>query len=105
MGHSLGMHVGVPPLVNGAKELETIESFVRSHAIPPEFAHQVMVHAILARYTRVVTDTSEEVVSHSLIRLFDTELDNLNFQCITSTRSTPCSDRTTICCTALMFLK
>ncbi|PVH98249.1 hypothetical protein DM02DRAFT_51421 [Periconia macrospinosa] len=73
----LGMHIGVPPIITGTKELETIESLVRSHSIHPEFGHQVMVHATLARYTRVVTDTSEEVVSQSLIRLFDAELDGI----------------------------
>lgn len=71
------MHIGVPPTLAGAKELETIETFVRGHPIPSEFAHQVMVHATLARFTKIVTDSSEEVISRSLIRLFDTELDSL----------------------------
>ncbi|CAI6333338.1 unnamed protein product [Periconia digitata] len=73
----LGLHVGVTPLLTGPKELETIESFVRGHAIPSEFAHHVMVHATLARYTKIVTETSEEIVSHSLIRLFNAELDSI----------------------------
>ncbi|KAF2637852.1 hypothetical protein P280DRAFT_492219 [Massarina eburnea CBS 473.64] len=74
---SLGMHVGVPPSVNGTTELATIESFVRNYPIPSEFAYHIMVHHTLARFTKVVLENSQEVVSHSLVKLIDTELDAL----------------------------
>ncbi|KAF1953184.1 hypothetical protein CC80DRAFT_420876 [Byssothecium circinans] len=74
---SIGMHVGVPPSVNGTTELATIESFVRNYPIPSEFAYQVMVHHILARFTKVVLENSQEVVGHSLVKLIDSELDSL----------------------------
>jgi hypothetical protein len=74
---SLGMHVGVPPPVNGTTELATIESFIRNYPIPSEFAYQVMVHHTLARFTKIVLENSQEVVSHSLVKLIDSDLDSL----------------------------
>lgn len=74
---SVGMHVGVSPSTNGTTELATIEQFVRTYPIPPEFAYQIMVQHTLARFTTVVLENSQEVVSHSLVKLIDTELDGL----------------------------
>jgi len=71
------MHVGVSPSINGTTELATIETFVRSYQIPPEFAYQIMVQHTLARFTTVVLENSQEVVSNSLVKLIDTELDGL----------------------------
>src|SRR5262245_53320167 len=71
------MHVSVSPSINGTTELATIEQFVRTYPIPPEFAYQIMVQHALARFTTVVLETSQEVVSHSLVKLIDTHLDGL----------------------------
>ncbi|KAF1971835.1 hypothetical protein BU23DRAFT_470039 [Bimuria novae-zelandiae CBS 107.79] len=74
---SLGMHVGVSPHINETTELATIETFVRTYPIPQEFAYQVMVHHTLAKYTTILLENSQEVVSQSLVKLIDTELDGL----------------------------
>jgi hypothetical protein len=71
------MHVGVSPSINSTTDLATIEQFVRTYPIPPEFAYQIMVHHTLAKFTTVVLENSQEVVSHSLVKLIDTELDGL----------------------------
>lgn len=71
------MHIGVSPHINETTELATIETFVRTYPIPTEFAYQVMVHHILARYTTIVLENSQENVSQSLVKLIDTELDSL----------------------------
>ncbi|KAJ4303014.1 hypothetical protein N0V90_001905 [Kalmusia sp. IMI 367209] len=73
----LGMHVGVSPSINETIELATIENFIRTYPISPEFAYHVMVHHTLAKFTTVVLENSQEVVSQSLVKLFDTELDSL----------------------------
>ena len=73
----LGMHVGVSPHINETSELATIENFVRTYPIPQEFAYQVMVHHTLAKFTTIVLENSQEVVSQSLVKLIDTELDGL----------------------------
>lgn len=71
------MHVGVSPHINETTELATIENFVRTYPIPQEFAYQVMVHHTLAKFTTIVLENSQEVVSQSLVKLIDTELDTL----------------------------
>lgn len=71
------MHVGVSPSINSTTDLATIEQFVRTYPIPPEFAYQIMVQHTLAKFTTVVLENSQEVVSHSLVKLIDTELDGL----------------------------
>lgn len=71
------MHVGVSPSINGTLELATIENFVRSYPIPSEFAYQIMVQHTLAKFTTIVLENSQEIVSHSLVKLIDTELDGL----------------------------
>lgn len=71
------MHVGVSPHINETTELATIEQFVRTYPISQEFAYQVMVHHTLAKFTTIVLENSQEVVSQSLVKLIDTELDGL----------------------------
>jgi len=71
------MHVGVSPSINSTTDLATIEQFIRTYPIPPEFAYQIMVQHTLAKFTTVVLENSQEVVSHSLVKLIDTELDGL----------------------------
>lgn len=71
------MHVGVSPHINEVTELATIENFVRTYSMPQEFAYQVMVHHTLAKFTTIVLENSQEVVSQSLVKLIDTELDGL----------------------------
>jgi hypothetical protein len=71
------MHVGVSPSINSTTDLATIEQFVRTYPIPPEFAYQIMVQHTLAKFTTIVLENSQEVVSHSLVKLIDTELDGL----------------------------
>lgn len=71
------MYNGVSPHINETTELATIENFIRTYPIPPEFAYQVMVHHVMARFTTVVLENSQEAVSQSLVKLIDTELDSL----------------------------
>ncbi|KAF9734089.1 hypothetical protein PMIN06_008064 [Paraphaeosphaeria minitans] len=74
---SVGMNIGVSPHINETTELATIENFVRTYPIPPEFAYQVMVHHIMAKFTTIVLENIQETVSQSLVKLIDTELDSL----------------------------
>ncbi|KAL1608231.1 hypothetical protein SLS60_003170 [Paraconiothyrium brasiliense] len=73
----VGMHIGVSPHINETTELATIENFVRTYPMPPEFAYQVMVHHIMAKFTTIVLENTQETVSQSLVKLIDTELDSL----------------------------
>lgn len=76
----LGMHVGISPHINETIELATIENFVRTYSIPQEFAYQVMVHHTLAKFTTIVLENSQEIVSQSLVKLIDIELDGLKLK-------------------------
>lgn len=71
------MHMGVSPSITKPTELATIDRLVRTYPTSPDFAYQVMVHHALAKFTSVILDNNQEIVSKSLLELFDTELDGL----------------------------
>jgi hypothetical protein len=73
----LAKHVGVSAPIKGTADLATIEHLVRNYPLPPEFAYQIMVYHILAKFFNTIVESSQENVSHSLIGIIDAELDNL----------------------------
>ncbi|KAH7087797.1 hypothetical protein FB567DRAFT_549050 [Paraphoma chrysanthemicola] len=74
---ALAKHVGVSAPIRGTAELATIEHFVRTYPLPPEFAYQIMVYHTLAKFFNTIVENSQESMSHSLIRIIDAELDGL----------------------------
>ena len=50
---------------------------MRNYPLPPEFAYQIMVHHTLAKFFNTIVENSQENMSHSLIRIIDSELDGL----------------------------
>lgn len=76
----LAKHVGVVSPISGSSDLATIEQFVRSYPIPPEFAYQVMVHYTLAKFINTIVESSQENMSHSLVKIIDAELDDLRMR-------------------------
>ena len=68
------MFNGLPPLVTGTSELDATERFVREHPIPREFAYQVMIQRVVAKFMNVLM---EDPINYSLVQLVDGELDNL----------------------------
>lgn len=73
----LAKHVGVTAPIKRLADLAAIENMVRTYPLPPEFAYQVMVYHILAKFFNTIIENSEENISHSLIGIIDAELDNL----------------------------
>ncbi|KAF2026640.1 hypothetical protein EK21DRAFT_92191 [Setomelanomma holmii] len=74
---ALAKHVGVSTPIKGIADLTTIEHFVRTYPLPLEFAYQIMVHHTLAKFFNTIVENSQENMSHSLIRIIDSELDGL----------------------------
>ncbi|KAF1851011.1 uncharacterized protein K460DRAFT_272345 [Cucurbitaria berberidis CBS 394.84] len=74
---ALAKHVGVSSPISGTTDLATVEQFVRSHPISPEFAYQVMVLHTLAKFFNTIVENSQESMSISLANIIDAELDEL----------------------------
>ncbi|KAF1839014.1 hypothetical protein BDW02DRAFT_564354 [Decorospora gaudefroyi] len=74
---SLAKHVGVSSPIRGSADLATIEQFVRSYPLPPELTYQIMVHHTLAKFLTTIVDNAQESITHSLVKIIDTELDSL----------------------------
>jgi hypothetical protein len=74
---SLAKHVGVSAPIKGSSDLATIEHFVRTYHVPPEFAYQIMVHHTLAKFLKIIVENPQETMSISLVKIIDSELDSL----------------------------
>lgn len=73
----LAKHVGVFSPIRGSIDLATIEHFVRSFSVPPEFAYRVMVHHTIAKFFNTIMENSQEAMSQSMVSIIDAELDDL----------------------------
>lgn len=74
---SLALHIGVPCAITGTADLALIEQLLRSHPLPQEFAYQLRVYQILAKFLNTIVENSQEILNHSLIRIIDSEIDGL----------------------------
>jgi hypothetical protein len=63
--------------IKGSSDLATIEHFVRTYHVPPEFAYQIMVHHTLAKFLNIIVENPQETMSISLVKIIDSELDSL----------------------------
>ncbi|KAH9905137.1 hypothetical protein F4778DRAFT_728850 [Xylariomycetidae sp. FL2044] len=75
---ALGMHLGLPPMVNTSSDLATIRQFLAENLLPPEFSLQVRLQVILAGFTNILlNDTNDIIVDSSVVQLLESELDTM----------------------------
>ncbi|KAI0172955.1 hypothetical protein GGR52DRAFT_429291 [Hypoxylon sp. FL1284] len=75
---SLGMHLGLPPMINTPSDLAGIRTILSEHTVPRDFSLRIRVHLILAGFTNILAHNSNDgVVDSSITQLLDSELDTL----------------------------
>ncbi|KAI1759242.1 hypothetical protein GGR53DRAFT_165567 [Hypoxylon sp. FL1150] len=75
---SLGMHLGLPPMVNTPSDLANIRTILCEHTVPRDFSLRIRVLIVLASFMNILTHNSGDgVVDSSVTQLLDGELDTL----------------------------
>lgn len=71
----ISQSIGVPPTLRSAEDLATIARITSERAIPRYFAAMVEIQVCVAKYTVLISESSENHVASSLERAFKYELD------------------------------
>ncbi|XXH02208.1 hypothetical protein Hte_008576 [Hypoxylon texense] len=75
---SLGMHLGLPPMINTPSDLANIRTILCEHTVSREFSLRIRVLLILANFSSILSHNSNDgVVDSSVTQLLDGELDTL----------------------------
>lgn len=75
------MHLGLPSLVNSDSDIAAIRTILDEYAPSHEFATQVRVQLVVARFASILSNNSNHEIDSSLVRMVDSELDAIKTTC------------------------
>ncbi len=75
------MHLGLPSLINSDSDMAAVRAILNEYAPSHEFATQVKVQLVVASFTNILSNNSNDEIDSSLVRMLDSELDALKSTC------------------------
>ncbi|KAH6900228.1 hypothetical protein B0T10DRAFT_554765 [Thelonectria olida] len=75
VGTSLSLHLGLQPPIDSDLDFAIIHTFLNEKTISFDFAAQVRIHLVIAKFTNILLQNTSDVVGSSLVRLVNGELD------------------------------
>lgn len=75
VSYRISQSIGVPPTLRSAEDLATITRITSERIIPRHFAAMAEIKICVAKYTTLISESSENHVASSLERAFKYELD------------------------------